>query len=131
MNKKAILIIIGLLILLGISAVIAIKITKPVVAIPNQTKNDNRIIFYYGSTCPHCLKVEQFMTDNKIEEKIKMEKKEVFSDKNNATELGEKAHNCGMKTDSIGVPFLWDGPDAKCVVGDEDIINFFKQKTGQ
>jgi glutaredoxin len=127
MQKKVVLIIAGLIVLLGISALITFKITKPSTT-PPQTKIDNSIILYYSTTCPHCIKVEQFMTDNKIEEKLSVVKKEVYNDKNNAAELGEKAHACGLNTSSIGVPFLWDGPDAKCIVGDEDIIKFFQEK---
>jgi len=41
--------------------------------------------------------------------------------------LEAKAKICELPTDSIGVPFLWDGKD--CLIGDQDIINFFKQKT--
>ncbi len=53
--------------------------------------------------------------------------KEVFKNKDNAALLATKAQACNIATDQIGVPFLWDG--TKCYVGDEDIINFFKQKT--
>jgi|WetSurMetagenome_2_1015567.scaffolds.fasta_scaffold62363_2 glutaredoxin len=127
MNKKVILIATGIIILLAISTLIAFKTIKP--PSPALVKSDDKIILYYGATCPHCLKVEQFMADNKIEEKISITKKEVYNDKNNAAELGEKAHQCGLDTSSIGIPFLWDGPEAKCLVGDEDIINFFKIKS--
>ena len=50
------------------------------------------------------------------------------NNQNNAKELTEKARICGLPTDSIGVPFLWDGE--KCFIGDQDIINFFSAKGG-
>jgi hypothetical protein len=129
MNKKVILIIAGVIIFLAISTLIAFKTVKT--PAPAPIKGDNQIILYYSETCPHCIKVEQFMTDNKVKEKIIVSKKEVSIDRINAAELGEKAHACGLNTDSIGVPFLWNGLEAKCLIGDEDIINFFKAKIGQ
>ena len=70
---------------------------------------DQQIIFFYGKGCPHCALVEDFFKENKIEEKIKFEKKEVYNNKNNFNELSVKAEACGLPVDSIGVPFLWDG----------------------
>lgn len=35
-----------------------------------------------------------------------------------------KARVCGLNTNSIGVPFLWDG--SNCLIGDCDIISFFE-----
>lgn len=86
----------------------------------------NQIVLYYGEGCPHCAKVEEFIKENKIEEKVQFARKEVWYNQINAAELGEKAKICGLKTDTVGVPFLWDG--SKCLIGDQDIINFFKTK---
>ena len=84
------------------------------------------IILFYGDGCPHCAIVEEFVEQNNIEEKVSFSKKEVYYNQQNASELGVKAKVCGMSTDFIGVPFLWDG--SKCYVGDQDIVEFFKNK---
>jgi glutaredoxin len=102
----------------------------------NNTQNtENRfadseegIVFFYGEGCPHCAKVEEFFKDNNIEDKVDFVKKEVYKNRRNANELAARAKDCGLSTQRIGVPFLWDG--SKCLIGDEDIINFFKQKIG-
>ncbi len=86
------------------------------------------IILFYGENCPFCQKGEDFIKENKVEEKVPFERKEVFNDEKNAQELVEKAKICKLSAAGIGVPFLWDG--SKCFVGDTDIINFFKQKAG-
>ena len=93
-------------------------------AIINQ--QTNKIIFFYGDGCPHCAKVEEYFKKNDIQDKISFDKKEVYHNKNNASELAIKAKQCGLTTNSIGIPFLWTGK--KCLIGDENIINFFKQK---
>ena len=89
----------------------------------------NGIVLYYGDGCPHCALVEEFVTENNIEAEVSFTKKEVYYNKQNASELAEKAMTCGMPTDSIGVPFLWDG--SECLVGDQDIIEFFKSKINE
>lgn len=95
-------------------------------SIEEESQAQNGIIFFYGDGCPHCAVVEEFIKENKVAEKVAFSQKEVYYNRNNSKELEEKAKSCGMPTDSIGVPFLWDGE--KCLVGDADIVEFFKQK---
>lgn len=95
----------------------------------NRADQSGEIILFYGNGCPHCAKVDEFIKDNNIEEKISFAKKEVYNNVANASELSQKAKKCGMDTKSIGVPFLWDGE--KCLVGDVDIIDFFKKKMNE
>ena len=84
------------------------------------------IILFYGTGCPHCEKVEEYLQENNIESKINIEKKEVYDNKDNANLLAKIAKKCGIKENELGVPFLWTG--SECKIGDEDIINFFKEK---
>ncbi|PIR67099.1 MAG: hypothetical protein COU51_00290 [Parcubacteria group bacterium CG10_big_fil_rev_8_21_14_0_10_36_14] len=92
-----------------------------------ENQSADQIILFYGDGCPHCTIVEEYIKENSIGDKISFAQKEVCYNQNNAKKLGAKAKICGLPTDSIGVPFLWDGE--KCLIGDQDIINFFKQKT--
>jgi len=88
-----------------------------------------QLIFFYGIGCPHCANVEKFFEENKIKEKIQFEEREVYFNKDNAKLLVSIAkEKCGFKENEIGVPFLWDGENSKCIVGDQPIIDFFKQK---
>lgn len=92
-----------------------------------QSQTTGQIILFYGDGCPHCEIVEAYIKENKIQEKISFAQKEVYSNQINAKELEAKTKFCGLPTNSIGIPFLFDGK--KCFIGDQDIINFFKQKT--
>lgn len=92
------------------------------------TTNPNDIVLFFGNTCPHCKIVEEFLQENKVDEKIKFYRKEVYDDKKNAEELTERAKTCGLNIQEIGVPFLWDGKN--CFQGQVEVINFFKEKTG-
>jgi len=87
----------------------------------------SQIILFYGDGCPHCAIVEEYIEKNRTKDKVPFAQKEVYYNQSNAKELEAKAKVCGLPTDSIGVPFLWDGE--KCLIGDQDIIDFFKQKT--
>jgi glutaredoxin len=94
---------------------------------PNQVvKSDGQYILFYSVGCPHCAKVEAFIQQNGIANKLPLQNKEVYYDSDNAALLVEIVTSCGMPTGSIDVPFLYDG--SQCIVGDADIISFFQQK---
>lgn len=86
------------------------------------------IILFYGRECPHCQEVEKFLTDNKIADELKFEQAEVWHNKENADLLRQKARQCGIDEDKIGVPFLY--VKEKCYVGTPDVENFFKYESG-
>lgn len=92
----------------------------------NIPAQESGVVLFYGTNCPHCQRVEEFIKENKIDEKIFFVRKEVFNNEKNASELIEKAQTCGFSSANIGVPFLWTG--SQCLVGDEDIINFFSRQ---
>lgn len=128
MKKKIIITIIILLALLALAAFVAYRI-KTVKNSTNQAENlDKGFVFFYGETCPHCIKVEQFMADNKIEEKMVIVKKEALKNEKNSLLLLKVNKKCGLDTRYLSVPVLWDGDNGKCYSGDVDIINFFKNK---
>lgn len=96
---------------------------------PKNKENESSIILFYGDTCPHCKIVDDYIKENNVEEKINFVQKEVYRSKANSLEMRQKAEICGLKTDSIGVPFLFDGENgAKCLIGDRDIIDYFASK---
>lgn len=120
-NKKGIILaIIGLLLVVGV--IFIFKQNRP------AGNNSADLILFYGNGCPHCVKVEAYLTDNKIAEKVSFEQKEVFENQDNAKLMTEKYTACGLNTASgMGVPFLWDGINKKCYSGDEEITNYFSQ----
>ena len=91
------------------------------------------IILFYGDGCPHCKLVEDFISQNKVEEKIKFTRLRIPLNNekdpellSNIKVLLERAKACGINTTDIGVPFLWDGKT--CLAGDPDVIKFFQDK---
>lgn len=125
MNKKILMIILAVVVLGGASFLI-FKNEKEEV---QKTIDSSEMIFFYGQGCPHCVNVEKFLEENaSVEEKVKFEKLEVWKSKENARLMTERARNCGLSEKELGVPLFWDG--SKCLVGDTDIIDFLKNKSG-
>ncbi|MFA4942545.1 MAG: hypothetical protein WC564_02820 [Patescibacteria group bacterium] len=87
---------------------------------------DGQTILFYGETCAHCKVLEQYLEDNKINDKMSIEKLEVSKNKTNATLMMEAVNNCAISKNAVGVPFLW--VDNKCYMGDVETTNFFKTK---
>jgi len=89
----------------------------------NQVAVDNsKIILFYGRECPHCIDVEKYISDNQLDQKVQFSKLEVWHDKANANLMAEKARECNIKTDEVGVPFLWS--KGKCYIGVNEVENF-------
>ena len=86
------------------------------------------IILFYGEGCPHCKTVDDFISENNIEGKVSFSRLEVWYNKDNQNILTQVIQKCGISANQVGVPFLYDGE--KCLMGDVDVIDFFKEKTG-
>lgn len=91
---------------------------------------DDKIIFYYGVSCPHCKIVEEFMGENNAADFLNIEMKEVYLNKNNANELIEVGKLCDIETGYIGaVPLTYF--NGSCYLGDEPSIEFLKEKLAE
>jgi len=112
--------------IVGVVAVIAFLGIVFYFARSSGTPETQGIVLFYGDGCPHCALVDAFIKDNKVEEKVQFTRKEVYNNKRNAREMAAFAKKCSIPTDSIGIPFLWDG--ATCLTGDKDIIAYFQKK---
>ena len=88
------------------------------------------MILFYSDSCPHCKNVEAYIDENGIKDKIVFDKKEVSRNQANAMLLERKARQCNFDpAQGIGVPFFFDGTN--CVMGDEPIIDYFKNYASQ
>lgn len=94
---------------------------KPAAAPENGA---GRFILYYGSTCPHCKIVENYLQKNDPENKLDIRQKEVSQNQENRDEFVAKAKDCALNVSQLGVPMLWDADSQKCYVGDQPIIDF-------
>jgi len=96
--------------------------------ISTPTEIGTEITLFTSETCPHCKNVEDFIRENKINEKISFVIKESTTNPLNYKSFMQVGKKCKIPTEEMGFPLLWDGE--KCLMGDKDIIDFFKQKAG-
>jgi len=88
-------------------------------------------IFYWGTTCPHCHDVQEWMEDNAVEEKIGVISKEVYENQANSTDLTAKAKSCDLDTRrGVPVPFLYT-IEGDCLIGTPDIIEYLEERISQ
>ncbi|OGM06142.1 hypothetical protein A2125_02330 [Candidatus Woesebacteria bacterium GWB1_43_5] len=81
--------------------------------------------YFWGDGCPHCAKVAEFFDSWDGDEKLKVDKKEVWNNPANTSLMTQRARTCNITPTEMGVPLLVT-PEGKCVGGDEPIINFLK-----
>jgi len=118
-----------------ILAVIALCIITVFIRVNHQKINatpddQSQIIIFYGDTCPHCKNVEQYITDNKLDTKLKISFKEVYRDTANQQLLQSTIGNCPEidSSQGIGVPLAYDKTDKFCYLGDTAIIDWLKSQ---
>jgi glutaredoxin len=86
------------------------------------------MILFYGNECPHCKDLEKFIEQNNIAEKVKFDYLEVWHSKANSRIMMEKAKECEISQDRLGVPFLY--VKGKCFIGGPEVEKFFRQEVG-
>jgi glutaredoxin len=86
------------------------------------------LVYYYGSTCPHCSEVSAWIEAEKIKEKLpSLKKREVYQNEANNKMLEQAAIECGLDPTAIGVPFVYD--NGKCYVGSIEAKEILKKKS--
>lgn len=81
--------------------------------------NATCIYYFYGSGCPHCANVAQFLDEIALRDGIKVQKFETWSNQENNILFDEMAAKYGLT--SKGVPALFIGDEY--LLGDSPIIN--------
>lgn len=117
LNKKNIFIIAIILIVLAGALYLIWQYSRPSAA--------SGMILFYSKDCPHCANVEEYIKANEVESKVSFTRLEISGNQKNIELLAQKALSCKVDiSQGVPIPFLWDGE--KCLVGDEDIIQFFQ-----
>jgi len=119
------------IIILVIAVIIGFFIYKfasnPVNQITDQQAD---LILFHGDGCPHCKIVSDYISNNKVAEKIKISFHEVYYNKTNQNLLAETVKKCPEidSSQGIGVPLGYDRVNQKCLYGDQPIIDWIKAK---
>jgi len=96
----------------------------------DTTVSNPDLIVYWGEGCPHCETVKEYITNNKLDQKIKISLKEVYYNKTNQLELEKSAKLCPEidTAQGIGVPFGFVVSTNKCLYGDKPIIDWLSSR---
>lgn len=95
-----------------------------------STDSEAELILYWGEGCPHCEVVKNHIKDNKLESKVKIAYKEVYSSPENQSLLEETVKKCPEidASQGIGVPLAFDVVNSRCLYGDTPIIEWLNTK---
>jgi hypothetical protein len=92
---------------------------------PKVYPNPTNLTLYFGTGCPHCKIVDEFLSSWSKKDTVKIDQKEVWSNAGNAAEMQARYTSCNVPLNEMGVPLLFT-PDGKCFSGDTPIINYLK-----
>jgi cytochrome c biogenesis protein CcdA len=95
--------------------------------LPTLAQETQKIFYFYGNGCPHCARVEQYFEQNDIYSRYSIEKKEIYSNPDNAVLFNSMLNNLGVPQSSRGVPTIIIGNEV--ITGDTPIINWFEEGT--
>lgn len=109
----------------------SLAFADPVVATklaPSQIGNltEEKFIIYVGKGCPHCAKVEAYVTEKEYEKAFDLEYKEVYYNRDNAIEYNKEMDRLKVPLDVRGVPLLLVGD--RYFIGDVDIVEFLDKQ---
>jgi len=90
---------------------------------PVLAQTVSKIYFFYGTGCPHCAVVEKFFEEKGLFNQYPIEKKEVYSNRDNALLFNSIMDQLNVPSDERGVPAVVLG--AKVIIGDQSIIDNF------
>lgn len=108
------------------------KITSKKPASVDIIQDNSDLILFFGNTCSHCKDVEEFISKNQIDQKVKINQLEVYDNKSNATLFTKTVQEICPDQSTINglpVPFLIDTKDKKCFVGTPPITEYLTQKS--
>jgi hypothetical protein len=92
---------------------------------PPLNAEQKTIYFYYGQGCPHCALVESFFSDTGVYDQYRIEKREVYFNRANATAFNRDMNRFGVPEAERAVPTVI--ADSNYLMGDKPIINGFSE----
>src|SRR3972149_1798825 len=94
-----------------------------VTAVTVWAQGTAKIIFFYGTGCPHCAEVEKYFEENGMFDKYSIEKREIYFDRDNALLFNQVMDRLGVTAGDRGVPMVVIGNGV--IMGDKPIIETF------
>jgi cytochrome c biogenesis protein CcdA/glutaredoxin len=90
---------------------------------PISAKEEGKIYFFYGTGCPHCIGVEEFLETEGLYDRYPIEAKEVYFNRDNTVFFNSLLDKLKIPNGARGVPTVVIGD--KVITGDKPIITNF------
>ena len=105
---------------------------QPLPAANGQKINDNTYTYYYGQTCGHCKKVEDYLKSSGVDQRITITAKEVSLPNNQANRdtFFVDLEEAGVSSNKAGTPTVVVTPsngNKFVLIGQDEVITHFKQ----
>lgn len=82
------------------------------------------IVIFSALACPFCRDVEEWVEENKVDEILDLQIKEVSQNQQAADQLTQAAIDCGIDSRTVGVPLMY--AKGECFIGKIDIIEYLQ-----
>ena len=84
-------------------------------------------LYFYGQGCGHCQTVEKYFEKTDIDEKVQLQKYEIWFDATGRQKLVEILPSIGLSLNDVGTPFLVmiNGEQKEYLMGSTPIIEYF------
>ena len=84
-------------------------------------------LYFYGQGCGHCHTVEKYFEKTDIDEKVQLQKYEIWFDATGRQKLVDILPSIGLSLNDVGTPFLVmiNGAQKEYLMGSTPIIEYF------
>jgi predicted DCC family thiol-disulfide oxidoreductase YuxK len=93
-------------------------------AAPQKVTGIKDVVLFYDTECPHCKKVESFLSKHALQTIFNIVKKEVSANKETHAEMESVYRDCIKGGGEMVVPLAY--VNGKCAMGEEAVIRLFK-----
>lgn len=130
MTKQIVALVAIILFLFGTLFLVYLLTSRSPASTPSTVKLPPKaFIYFHGLTCPNCQELNEWIKQNKIDQKVKYQKLEVYYNKDNAALLEQAAAVCNLPANQIGVPFVY--VRGKCYIGLPQAKKILQEKAHQ
>ena len=93
----------------------------------SANEKDATYLYFYGQGCGHCHTVEKYFEKTDIDEKVQLQKYEIWFDATGRQKLVEILPSIGLSLNDVGTPFLVmiNGEQKEYLMGSTPIIEYF------
>lgn len=95
-----------------------------VLSITDEIPNPEKPEYYWREGCPHCAKVDEFLSGWEHKNELDIEKIDAVESFDTQKKFLTRAASCGIDPNQAGVPLVYT-PEGECKIGEVEVIEYF------